>query len=377
MVSLSARRSSEGRMQRTSGAKPAVILAVLTLVIAFPSDQGNAGSICAEALNNQEFACAAQLQSTIYNSRAISSIVNGRVGPDLTATETDQTIAVSYAPTTQTEDPTANAVIDQAVSTATNDQAMVWNAWIDASFVHTDRSHPMFAYDGPLVTTSAGLDRLIGQSSVIGLLANYEHVNYDTFIAGTGGRLESDNFGIGAYGGTALTTNIVADAMFIYSWGDNEVFDNIAFVPSSYDSERIQAAANLTGYWFQEAWRYSPALGVTWSRDDLDAYAGVPSRKLESAVALASMQIGRTHYYDDVRWIEPWIGISGEWEFHTSGLMSGVPGLKLDPFDVRILGGINTQLSQSVRANFRADIAGLARKDYIVGSIGGQLAIRF
>ena len=377
MVSLSARRFSGVEMQRTSGARPAVILAILTLVISYPADHGNAGAICTLALNNQEYACAAQLQSTIYNSRAVSSIVGGRVVPDLTATETDQTIAVSYAPTTQSEDPTANAVIDQAVSTATNDQAMVWNAWIDASFVHTDRSHPMFAYDGPLVTASVGLDRSIGESSVIGLLANYEHVNYDTVIAGAGGRLDSDSFGIGAYGGTALTANIVADAMFIYSWGDNEVVDSLAIVPTSYDSERIQAAGNLTGYWFQDAWRYSPAVGVTWSREDLDAYAGVPSRKLESAIALASMQIGRTHFFDDVRWIEPWIGISGEWEFHTSGLTSGVPGLKLDPFDVRILGGIDTQLSQSVRANIRADIAGLARKDYIVGSIGGQLAIRF
>ena len=364
-------------MQRISGARPAVTLAILILAMTYSSDQGNAGAICTEAANIQEYACADQLESTVYNSRTISSVVGGRIGPDRTATETDQTIAVSYALATQTEDPTANVLIDQAVSTATNDRAMVWNAWIDASLVHTDRSHPMFAYDGPLVTASAGLDRSIGESSVIGLLVNYEHVNYDTVIAGTGGRLESDSFGVGAYGGTALTANIVADAMFIYSWGDNEVVDNLAMVPTSYDSERIQAAANLTGYWFQDAWRYSPALGVTWSREDLDAYAGVPSRKLESAVALASMQIGRTHFYDDVRWIEPWIGISGEWEFHTSGLTSGVPGLKLDPFDVRILGGINTQLSQSVRANFRADIAGLARNDYIVGSIGGQLAVRF
>ena len=36
-------------------------------------------------------------------------------------------------------------------------------------------------------------------------------------------------------------------------------FDNDITGPASFDSDRWQAAANLTGYWYRDAWRYSPA----------------------------------------------------------------------------------------------------------------------
>lgn len=354
--------------------KLALILAGFGSALACQTDSVNAGAICTEAGNSLEFACAPQFQGTYYDSQAVSDVVGGRVGPGRGPSQAEP---VQYAPTGPAEDPAANAIIDEAVSTATNDEAMLWNAWIDASFINTDRDHSTFAYDGPMVTASAGLDRSFGESTVIGLLVNYEHVDFDTTIGVLSGSLQSDSFGIGAYGGMALTTNIVADAMFIYGWGDNDVVD--VFGANSYDSERIQAAANLTGYWFHEAWRYSPAIGVTWSSEEQDAYAGglVPNRKFESGVALASLQIGRTHFYDDVRWIEPWIGVGAEWEFYSSGVTSGVPGIDLDPFDLRVLGGINVQMGPSVTANVRADIAGLAREDYLVGTVGGQLAVRF
>ena len=89
------------------------------------------------------------------------------------------------------------------------------------------------------------------------------------------------------------------------------------------------------------------------------------------------MQVGHTTFLDDVRTVEPWLGVNAEWEFVSTEASGGIGSGNLDPFDIRILGGLNTQLSQTVSANIRADVAGLARSDYIVGSVGGQIAVRF
>ncbi len=314
-----------------------------------------------------------QVQSTLRLSRTVSSIVGTRLAPDGTPAGS----ASQYAPSAQTDDPAAQALAGDSVSLATNDPAMNWNAWFDSSFVYSDRSHPVSGYDGPMFVASLGVDRAIGDASVIGILVNTEHVDFDTrFGPGT---LKSHGYGVGVYAGSAITKNIVADAMLIWSQADNDVTEFGA--SGSFDSQRLQAAANLTGYWFRDAWRYSPTVGLAWSRDDQDSYFNgfvtTPSRTLDSAVAIAGIQVGHTRFLDDVRTIEPWIGVNAEWEFYTSGLSGGVGGAKLDPFDIRLLGGLNAQMSQSVSASIKADIAGIARSDYFAGTFGGQVAVRF
>jgi outer membrane autotransporter protein len=234
-----------------------------------------------------------------------------------------------------------------------------------------------------MIALSLGVDRAIGVASLVGLLGNYGHVDFDTNFSG--GNVQSESFGLGVYAGSAITEHIVVDAMLIWSRGDNDVKE-ILPPPNtgSFDSERIQAAANMTGYWYRDAWRYSPTVGIVWSRENQDAYVLVPSMTpapsatLESGVAIAGFQIGHTTTIDDVRTIEPWIGINAEWEFHTSGVSNvGISGLDLEPFDLRVLGGLNAQISEAVSANIRADVAGLARSDYLVATIGGQIAVRF
>lgn len=315
-----------------------------------------------------------QMQSTLRHSRTISGQVGNRLAP---GGGTPAGGASQYAPATESFDPAAQALEAESTSLATNDPAMNWSAWFDSSFVYTDRNHPASGYDGPMYTASLGIDRAIGEASVIGILVNTEHVDFDTSFGP--GTLKSHGYGIGIYAGSAITQNIVADAMLIVSQAEN---DSTEFgFSGSFDSHRLQAAANLTGYWYRDAWRYSPTVGLAWSRDNQDSYFNgfvtTPSRTLDSAVAIAGFQLGHTNFIDDVRTIEPWIGVNAEWEFHTSGLSTGVGGAELDPFDIRLQGGLNAQMSQSVSASVKADIAGLARSDYFVGTFGGQVAVRF
>ncbi len=317
----------------------------------------------------------ATTQSTLQKSRTVNRVVGDRLAPPPGGSADGGTL--QYAPDQQTNDPAALAIAGETATLATNDPELDWNVWFDTSFLYADRSHPTISFDGPLVTVSLGADRAVGEASVIGMLINGEYSDFDTNSAGTPGNLTSRGFGVGVYAGSAITDHIVADAMLIWSTIDNDLLEFA--MNYNFDSSRIQAAANLTGYWYRGAWRLSPTLGIAYTYEDQDGYgAGVaPSRTLTSGIAIAGFQVGHTTFLDDVRTVEPWVGVNAEWEFQSDGV-SGPPGNPdLEPFDVRILGGLNAQLSQTTSASLKADVAGLARSGYTTATVGGQVAVRF
>ena len=83
----------------------------------------------------------------------------------------------------------------------------------------------------------------------LGSISNYDHSDIDNNFGGAGfapGRLKSDGYGVGPYLGYAVTDNILFDASFVYSWGDNDISDAVS--TGSFDNEGWSATANLTGY---------------------------------------------------------------------------------------------------------------------------------
>lgn len=353
-----------------------MVRSVLTLSIVLASALVSADAVRAEDCDDD---CSgififgqSTTQSTLQKSRAVSNVVGNRLGPRPGGPV--GVGALQYSPTAESNDPAAQAIAGETASLATNDPEMNWNAWIDAAFLYVDRSHPTITFDGPLFTVSLGADRAVGESSVIGILINGEYSDYDTGF-GANGNLTSRGFGVGVYGGSAITENIVADAMLIWSTVDNDLVE--FGTPYSYDSTRIQAAANLTGYWYRDAWRFSPTVGIAYTYEDQGSYGFTPSRDLTSGIAIAGIQVGHTTFLDDVRTLEPWVGVNAEWEFQSDGVTSFAGDPNLDPFDVRILGGLNAQLSNTTSATLKADVAGLARSGYSTATIEGQLAVRF
>jgi len=353
-----------------------MVRSTLTLTVAFASALFGATAVQAEDCDDD---CTgififgqATAQSTLQKSRTVNRVVGDRLAPPPGGPAGGG--ALQYAPDRQTSDPAALAIAGETATLATNDPEMNWNVWFDTSLLYADRSSPAISFDGPLVTASLGADRAIGEASVIGMLINGEYSDFDTGF-GAGGNLTSRGFGVGVYAGSALNDHIVADAMLIWSMIDNDL---VEFGTSyNYDSSRIQAAANLTGYWYRGAWRLSPTLGVAFTYEDQDSYGATPSRDLTSGIAIAGFQVGHTTFLDDVRTVEPWVGVNAEWEFQSDGVSGFAGSPNLEPFDVRILGGLNAQLSQTTSASLKADVAGLARSGYTTATVGGQVAVRF
>jgi outer membrane autotransporter protein len=311
----------------------------------------------------------AMIDSTHQIAGGVSDAVNNQLAPDAPSPDA---LVLQYAAEGLVE-PAADAftALDGEYA-STNQAALLWNVWSDATVAFADRNIPIAGYDGALATVSLGLDRKIGDRSVLGVLLNFEASDFDTAGSGT---YDNTGYGIGVYGGTALSDHWVADAMVVWKHFDNDLTGPAG--PDGFDSERWQAAANITGYWYRDAWRYSPVAGIAWSHEDQDASTFNPAQTLTTGLASAGLEVGYTTVLDDMRSLEPWVGLTAEWTFHDSGATVFGPDPDLDELDLRLAGGLNAVLAENFSLSLRADIAGLVRSNFLIATIGAQAALQF
>ena len=319
----------------------------------------------------------AMIDSTRQIAEGVNNTVNDRLAPRPPSASND--LLLQYAGE-GIVDPAADAFTALGGASAVtsdfasaNQAALLWNIWTDATVAFADRDNPIAGYDGLLATVSLGLDRKVGDRSVLGVLLNFEASDFDT-SAGPG-TFDSTGYGIGIYGGTALSDHWVADAMVIWKHFDNDLTE--PGLSDSYDSERWQAAANLTGYWYRDAWRYSPAVGVAWSHEDQDASSLNPAQTVTTTMASAGLEVGYTTVLDDTRSLEPWASLTAEWTFHNSGVAVFGPDPDLNEIDLRLAGGLNAMLAENFSLSLRADVAGLVRSNFLIATIGAQAALQF
>ncbi len=320
----------------------------------------------------------AMIDSTRQTAEAVSNAVNDRLAPDA---PTGLNAMVLQYSAEGIADPAADAFTALGGASAvtgefasTNQAALLWNMWTDATVAFADRDNPVAGYDGYLATVSLGLDRKIGDRSVLGVLLNFEASDFDTTFGP--GTFDSTGYGIGVYGGTALSDHWVADAMVVWKHFDNDT--GLGLVTAGFDSERWQAAGNLTGYWYRDAWRYSPAVGIAWSHEDQDASILNPAQTIATAMASAGLEVGYTTILDDMRSLEPWASLTAEWTFHDSGAtLPGFPDPDLNELDLRLAGGLNAMLAENFSLSLHADVAGLARSNFLIATIGAQAALQF
>lgn len=320
----------------------------------------------------------AMIDSTRQIAEALSTAVNDRIAGSPTSAPNG--LVLQYAGE-GVADPAADAFTalssEPAVAgefASSNQAALLWNIWTDATVAFADRDNPVAGYDGALATVSLGLDRKFGDRSVLGVLLNFEASDFDTSFGP--GTFDSTGYGIGVYGGTALSNHWVADAMVVWKHFENDLTGPAG--PDGFDSDRWQAAANLTGYWYRDAWRYSPTVGIAWSDEDQDASIFNPAQTLATALVSAGLEVGYTTVLDGMRSLEPWASLTAEWTIHDSGVTPfGLPDPDLNEIDLRLAGGINAMLAENFSLSLRADLAGLARSNFLIATIGGQAALQF
>lgn len=246
-----------------------------------------------------------------------------------------------------------------------------WNAWVDGKYTWNDNSPSNFDLDGPLVNGMAGIDYKLTDKITFGVLASYENSKLDGVVVD----LDSQGIGAGPYLGIVLTNNIVFSANLLGSRIESSQFGGIL----DFESDRLQASAALTGYWYHGTWRFTPGLSLSWSKEWLEETSGflLPDQTIESLMLTPSVQVGNTLRLSDTTTVEPWAGVSLDHVFVNETKTSGL-GTVDDPYsDLRAQAGFNFSFGSNAQLAITGEIGGLLQDSLDTYSIEANLAVQF
>jgi outer membrane autotransporter protein len=355
-----------------------LVASVVSVMPAHAQGGGGGGGSQTEddpgALSVERPYLATQLQglSALANSAAVS----GHVGALLTGF---QPFAVGAAPSPAfAYAPPAQGGDDGLAAFAAVAATPKWSTWGNVNATWSDRSDPIAGNRGRLDTGNIALDYRIVDRGVIGVLGSFEHADFDTTFSG--GSLRRWGFGGGVYGGYALTDVIVVDGLAQWQALDTDVATPTA--TGSYGGHRMQLAANITAYLTHAGYSIRPAAGISYTRDDFDAWTdstGVftAAQWAATTTGTAGVEVGYVFAHGGGRSIEPWVGVKALLESVKASPAAAVPGRELDPFDVIVSAGLRAQLNERLSFTLRAEVGGLARADYDTVMVDGAFALAF
>jgi hypothetical protein len=245
-----------------------------------------------------------------------------------------------------------------------------WNAWVDGRYLYSDYDAAAGGLDGPTWSGLAGIDYKLDSKVSVGLLVSAE----DTALEKGVNDLNSTSLGGGAYVGIVLTDNIVFSGNLMGTHIDSDQAGGFL----EFDTERLQASAGVTGYWYKDTWRFTPGLNFSWSNDwEEEANAFLPDRTIEIGLLTPSLQIGNTLRLSDTLTMEPWAGAALDFTFlndtHTDGA-----GTVSDPTtDLRLQAGLNFSFGSNAQLAITGEAGGLLLDDLDSYSIEANLAMQF
>ncbi len=257
----------------------------------------------------------------------------------------------------------------------------LWNTWIDGTYTHIKDSHPVSGYEGPQNSVIVATDYQLTDRVIAGLLYNYN--NSDVRNLFQPGDSRTKTHGIGPYVGVVLTDNLVFDASVVVNWTDN--FGKDATDIARYESDGWIASANLTGYWYFGNLRFSPGAGISFTGTQDDAYAdtsGTAFAALTTRTGTANLAagFGYTIALDDVRSIEPFVTLEGEWEFDNStspsAVTSSAPAVTRE-WNLRASAGVDVTLRRDMYLTIRGDFGGVGQGQFQTYAVNGQIGKRF
>lgn len=352
------------RAARFGVAATTVVVYLAAALVSSPAD--------AQELDDVQFLVNPRLmierQRTV--SRAVRDAVNRRLADDPRERGVTGTVV---SPSGLTVTPSAETVQSDPL----------WSTWVDGNYTHIDDDNARRGFESDQASVSFALDRYLTERILVGLLFN--HSDSETRNVSVPGRSTTENHSPGAYIGVVLSDSIVFDASFLYTFTDNFAEDSVPVVQARYDSQAWALNANLTGHWYADSLRFSPTVGISYSRARDDAYVDSAATALPSVVTrTGTLTFGTTFGYTvalgEMATAEPYVSFEGEWTFEESTSpprTSATTAPDTRDFDFRIAGGIEFALPHNMTLTLRGDVGGLARKRYRTISAGGQFAIAF
>lgn len=264
-------------------------------------------------------------------------------------------------------DPVRGAAPIAPVMATTNPTTL--NAWVRGSFTHYDGD----AFSGNTWNGVAGLDYLVRDGLLVGVLAGYENGDFD--FDTTNGAFEGSGFTAGAYVGMQLSDTIVADAFVTHSWLTYDTRSGTA--TGTTDATRWLVSLNLTGqYALAERLVLEPNAQFFYAHENRDAYTLSDATVVaENSVDSGRLSVGpRLRYSVSDNWTAV-ASLQGEYDFssetQTNTTLPDFDGMVSARFGL----GMDGTFANGWSLNLSGDVGGIGSGDFLSYTGTGKLRI--
>jgi hypothetical protein len=306
-------------------------------------------------------------QNTIYVPQVVQRALANSFGFGPTTVEPTGLSALIAGDAEAPQDVLITPTADAAPAAAATPK---WNAWVDGRYLYSDYTEDAGDLDGSTVTGMAGVDFKLGSKVSLGVIVLGEGAEMDSPLTD----LSSTTYGIGPYLGIVLTDNIVFSANLMASGIESDQAGGFL----NFETDRLQASAALSGYWYKGTWRFTPALTFAWSKDEEQETDGLfPDRTIETAVLTPSLQIGNTLRVNDKVTVEPWAGAALDFTLLSEVETAGFGSTNETLTDLRLQGGLNFGFGSSAQLAVTGEASGILDDEVDSYSIAGNLAVQF
>jgi len=167
----------------------------------------------------------------------------------------------------------------------------------------------------------------------------------------------------GSYIGMKLSPHLLFDARVAWGTSQNDISLTDAMAGTrtgSVDTTRWLATATLTGNYQRGPWRLSPQAGLAYGNEKYDDY----TKSLGQVVSGSDISIGRFTVGGEIGYgvvlkdetlVEPHIGLTGIWNFHSDELVTDGATVTPNSTHAKVEGGVTFRSPSG--ASMRAAVA--------------------
>ena len=209
--------------------------------------------------------------------------------------------------------------------------------WMEGHLSVYEDSTGGLTRDGRFGIVYLGADYPLSTRVLFGVLAQFDWTKEKIKDPALAGHIGGDGWMAGPYIGVKLGPNLLFDARIAWGTSHNDVTLTDAAAGTrtgNFDTTRWLSTATLTGNYNHGAWRLSPQAGLAYGNEQHDAF----TNSLGQAVSGNNISIGRFTLGSEVGYrillhdgslLEPHIGVTGIWNFHSDDLV--IDGVLVTP----------------------------------------------
>ncbi len=252
-----------------------------------------------------------------------------------------------------------------------------WDAWLKGIYTSFDNDDTNV--DGETFVVMGGIDYLVRDDILVGILAGYDHGDQDSGTLDA--EYEVDGFIVGPYASVRLDEELTFYGRA--AWGMAEHGFETGATVGETDSQRFLVVGNLKGtYWDFFPVRLTPNVAVHYVNERLDGFVdsgGTP-------VSSTTVELGRLEFGGEVGYrirlengyvIDPYLAFHGLWDFVNEGslLLSPTISARQSELRARVGAGVLIQIGDNAHVNVRAEYDGIGTSDFDAWTLHGRVAI--